>query len=360
MKSQNLSSPYNQMGDIVEKIKLKKEIWDLYTKKEEYKPSYTDQHDRFLYCLSKHRNVFEPAVSKFCTSYGLNPEYPENKNFAVCLTHDIDEVYLSMIGSGRWTAKALIRGKLSDAFKIPFSKIKKSWNPLWNFKEIMELEEKYGAISSFYFLALDPEEEDFSFRLEDLEHEIGNISDRGWEVGLHGGHESYKNPEDVKQKKKKLEKVLGKEIIGYRNHYLKFKAPDTWEFLRDAGIKYDSTFGYADSVGFRNGMCHPFRPYNLNTGKEIEILEIPLTIMDFTLGRRYMNLDFKNAWELAKQLIDEVEKYRGVVTILWHNSYMQGENLKLYEKILEYCSEKNAWLTSGEEICNHWESEVRE
>ena len=29
-------------------------------------------------------------------------------------------------------------------------------------------------------------------------------------------------------------------------------------------------------------MCHPFRPFNLVTGKPIDILEIPLTIMEDT------------------------------------------------------------------------------
>jgi hypothetical protein len=46
---------------------------------------------------------------------------------------------------------------------------------------------------------------------------------------------------------------------------------------------YDTTFGYNDLVGFRNGMCYPFRPYNLNTASEVNILEIPLALMDGTL-----------------------------------------------------------------------------
>ncbi len=346
----------NRVGGFLEKIKQKEELWDLYTRKEEYNSPFTDRYERFPYYISKSKNVFEPAVSEVLICNGFDPVYPENKNFAVCLTHDIDVVYPSRI---MYSSKALIQGKFADAFKIPFSRIKKSWNPLWNFKEIMKLEERYGATSSFYFLALDPEEEDFSFRVEDLEQEIGDISDKGWEVGLHGGHNSYNNPADIKQKKKKIERVMGNKIIGYRNHYLRFKVPDTWEFLRDAGFKYDSTLGYAECVGFRNGMCHPFRPYNLETGKEIEILEIPLTIMDHTLLGSYMKLDFKKAWALTKKLIDTVEKYRGVITILWHNNaYMQGENLKFYEKILEYCSEKNAWLTSGEDVCRWWDSGV--
>jgi len=96
-------------------------------------------------------------------------------------------------------------------------------------------------------------------------------------------------------------------------------------------------------------MCHPFKPYDLKAGHEIDILEIPLAIMDGTLDR-YMRLDAGKAWEVTRCLIDAVERCHGVITILWHNTYMEGERLKLYEKILGYCREKGAWMTSGEEI----------
>jgi hypothetical protein len=100
-------------------------------------------------------------------------------------------------------------------------------------------------------------------------------------------------------------------------------------------------------------MCHPFKPYNLNTGKEIDILEIPLTIMDTTLFS-LMHLDLNQAWKLTEKLIDTVERYKGVLTILWHNTYMQGDYLEFYRKILQYCTQKNAWLASGAEICSWW------
>ena len=338
---------------MIEILKQNNELWDLFTRQEEYKSPILDRYDRFPYYLSKHRNILEPEVSKFLIENGLNleVEYPEGKKFAVCLTHDIDDVYsyTSSLSVMYNTAKLLKQYQIKSAFKTLFSNINKKGNPWWNFEDIMTLEEKYDAKSSFYFLTLNKGDLDFNFKVEDLEHEIGNIADNDWEVGLHGGHAAYNNLGEIKEKKKRLEKVLGKNVIGYRNHYLKFKVPDTWELLSKAGFKYDTTFGYADCVGFRNGMCHPFKPFNLNTNEEIDILEIPLTIMDCTLFD-YMKLDFDKAWDVTKMLIDIVEKHKGIITILWHNTYMVGENLKFYENILKYCYEKGAWMTSGEEI----------
>jgi len=344
---------------MIEELKQNEELWDLFSKKEEYNLTFTDQYDRFPYYLSSQRNIFDPSVSRFLVENGLHPEYPDGKKFAVCLTHDIDVIYPEKIYTIIGTAKAFAKGNLTDAIKTPFCRICKKFNPCWNFREIMELEAKYNAKSSFYFLALRPGEKDFNYEIEDLEAELKYISTHGWEVGLHGGHESYRSLEDIKEKKQRLEKVLGKEIIGYRNHYLRFKVPDTWELLSKANFKYDTTFGYSDCAGFRNGMCHPFRPYNINTGKQIDIIELPLIVMDRTLLKSYMRLDVKTAWELTKSLVDKVEQYNGVITILWHNNTsIDGEGLKYYEKFLKYVSGKKAWLASGEEIYNWWSTNI--
>jgi len=344
---------------MIEKLKHNEELWDLFTKKEEYDMSFSDQYDRFPYYLSGQRDIFDPKVSRFLVENGLHPEYPDGRKFAVCLTHDIDFAYPDKLYPIFGTAKAFIHGDLTVAVKIPFSRISKLCNPFWNFRGIMALEAKYNAKSSFYFMALQPGEEDFNYKIEDVKAELKFISDHGWEVGLHGGHKSYKSFEDIVEKKQRLEKVLGKQVIGYRNHYLKFKVPDTWEYLSKAGFKYDATFGYSDCAGFRNGICHPFRPFNRNIGKQIDILELPLIIMDRTLLKDYMRLDFKKAWELIKRLIDKVEQYNGVVTILWHNNMLIEEQyLKLYENFLEYASSKNAWIASGEEVFNWWTANI--
>lgn len=33
---------------------------------------------------------------------------------------------------------------------------------------------------------------------------------------------------------------------------------------------------------------------------------------------------------------------------------MQGDYLEFYKKILQYCAQKGAWMTSGAQICNWW------
>ena len=189
------------------------EIWDLFTRKEEYDSPIRDQYDRFPYYASRNRDIFEPKASEFLLQNGYKVEYPEGKPFAVCLTHDIDSVYQSIPSKGLATLRSLKHGKLSESFHS-IARMRSKKLPLCNFSAIMDLEEKYGAKSTFFFMAESPSEQDYAYAIEDLEPEIGSIIDRGWEVGLHGGHTAYLNAQEMKIKKKRLEKVTHQPVPG--------------------------------------------------------------------------------------------------------------------------------------------------
>ena len=270
------------MQKIKKYLEADEKLWNLFVKKNEY---FIERPDRYSECDSQNKNfnVLQPEISKFLIKNGLKVQYPQKKKFAVCLTHDVDEIYppfSHMLLSSLYCIKNLNFSELKN--QLLWRNKGKENSPYLNFKEIIRLEEKYDSKSSFYFLTSD--------------HDL----------------------KKMKKEKNRLEKVLGKEVIGYRNHYLRFKVPDTWELQRKAGFKYDTTFGYNDMIGFRNGMCHPFKPFNLNTNQEINILEIPLIVMDGTLFS--LSKSFKEAFETIKRLIDIIEQYNGVITLLWHSN----------------------------------------
>lgn len=345
-------------NDTIQAIRKNQDLWDLYTLKEEYTPRELDQHGRFLFSHSKNPEVLVPRVSKYLVENGYEIEYPDGKQFAVCLTHDVDEIFPPLkhtLLSSLTCLKELDFGSLKEqAFWKLHGKEK---SPYWNFQGVMDLEEKYGARSSFFFLATESDILRFRYNIEDLEGELEQIADRGWEVGLHGGYYVYKDLEETQREKERLERVLGNKVTGYRNHYLRFCVPDSWEILEKAGFSYDTTLGYPDMVGFRNGMCHPFKPYNLHAEAETNILEIPMIIMDGTLFNPARSYD--EAWEMTKRLIDIVADCQGVLTLNWHsNSFgcpFKKSWLYIYEKLLKYCNSKNAWMTRGVEITRWWQ-----
>lgn len=328
------------------------EVWAIYTRREEYASRLRDRYDRFPFYLSTNRNVFEPVASQYLFDRGFRPEYPDDRDFALCLTHDIDTVYSSLQGKGVKAFNALRTGRFSDA-KRSLMQMRTKKLPWCNFQDIIAMEQEYGASSTFFFLVLDPDNEDYAYDIEDLGPDLGMIVDEGHEVGLHGGHQTYKDPGDIRERKRRLERVLNEPIVGYRNHYLRIKVPDTWEYLSEAGFLYDSTMGFADCAGFRNGMCYPYRPFDLRNNQAMDIVEIPLAIMDKTLFY-YMHLDLDRSWKLIRQIIESVKQCHGVLNVLWHNNCMSGDYLTLYEKLLDCCSKEGAWMTSGREIYDWW------
>ena len=119
--------------------------------------------------------------------------------------------------------------------------------------------------------------------------------------------------------------------------------------LEEEGFEYDSTFGFPDAAGFRNGLCHPFNLYDEETDQARKIVELPIAAMDRTL-ESYNKLGPEAAWEKIKGIIDVTERYGGVATLIWHNVFMWGEWGRLYEKILDYGKERGAWMTGCAEI----------
>lgn len=331
------------------------ELWDLFTGKDEYDPEVVDQFGRVLPNTCGKKGFFEPLVSQYLIERGCEFEYPDGQPFAVCLTHDIDHIYQPILGKGLTAAAAIRDGRFRSALQT-IRQIHNKRHPWCNLRTITEIEERYGARSSFFILALDPSDQDYTYDALDLESDLGEIADEGWGVGLHGGYLASTSLEGLIKDKERLEKILGKPVLGYRAHNLRFKVPETWELLAKAGFRYDTTYGHAGRAGFRNGMCHPFQPFNLNTGRFVDIVELPLAIMDRTC-LTYLQLDARATYELASRLIDTVVTCHGVLTILWHNTTLDGALAGVYEKILQCCSERGAWITSGEEICSWWQKQ---
>ena len=341
------------MSLILNTLKSKQELFDLFTLREEYNPKILDRYNRFSYSFSKNHNALKPWVSKYLFDNGLDVKYPDSEEYAVCLTHDIDVLHFDKMHIMKEIYASWKIKNLKKIRNVLISSFSKKYNPLWNIKDIINLEKEYGAQSTFYFLGINKNNLDYNYDIEELRHDLHYILDSKFEVGLHGSHVAYDDYKSLMNEKTAIEKVSGKEITGFRNHFLRFKVPDTWENIAKAKIEYDTTLAYADCLGFRNGMCYPFRPYNLNTEELINILEIPLIIMDFTIDR-YMQIKSDYIWPTLEMIIKEVKACKGVLTILWHNTYLDGEYKRLYKKILSYCRNQKAWITSAENIAKWW------
>lgn len=278
-------------------------------------------------------------------------EWPEGKQFAVFLSHDVDRVRKTY----QFFTHFIIEKRSYHLFSI-FQKP----NPYWSFEKIMDIEKKYDVRSTFFFLKETKKLKIFhpstyilslghyDFNEPAVRQIIKKLDEGGWEIGLHGSYDSYNNKDLLLKEKKELEKVLGKSVIGIRQHFLNLEIPKTWEFQKAIGFYYDSTFGYKDKIGFRDDRVMPFRPF------DDHFLIIPLIVMDGTLFSNYK--DDKSRWDVVKEAINFAEKKRGLITFLWHQRVFNEKEFPgwstMYEKIIKECQDKNAWFATGKEIYN--------
>ena len=72
-------------------------------------------------------------------------------------------------------------------------------------------------------------------------------------------------------------------VTGVRYHYLRALYHETLPLLEQAGFTYDTTMAFAEHEGFRCGCSFPFRPYSLAEERPLDLVELPLAVMDGTL-----------------------------------------------------------------------------
>ena len=108
-------------------------------------------------------------------------------------------------------------------------------------------------------------------------------------------------------------------VSGHRYHYLRLDPHRNLRPLAELGLAYDTTLGFPDATGFRAGIAHPFRPWDLERDQPLDLVEIPLAAMDVTLAEeRYLGLSARAAWPHLERLLDWAAANGGGFAIIWH------------------------------------------
>lgn len=278
-----------------------------------------------------------------------------DKKFVVWLSHDVDRVYKRPSQCLYLAAKQRALRHVTDMF------LKES--PYWTFHSIMDLENKYNVRSTFFFLNESIRPNLFrpksfilalgrySFDDPKVRQIIKDIDAKGWEVGLHGSYRSYQNCELLRREKTALEQILGREVAGIRQHYLNLDIPKTWDIQHSVGLKYDASFGLKQSVGYREGVFYPFRPF------KNAFTVFPLTIMDTYLHQQYKS--WEAVWDECLRVIKTAESKQTLLSVLWHQQVFYERDYpgyrQLYERVIQECVARKAIFCTGKDIFDYVE-----
>lgn len=291
-----------------------------------------------------------------------------DKEFAVCITHDIDYIRKWTVGIiyreliqylllGRH--EAVISRRLSRFFSF-LKAISARHDPYTSsIEKIVAVEEELRVHATYFFKAGVSSKHDTSYRLRDgyVSKLLADLGSHGHEIGLHPSYNAYLDEARTKAEKKNLDDALGRASVGVRQHFLRFRAPDTWRVQAETGFSHDSTLGFSDHEGFKAGICHPFRPYDVEKDLTLPIWEIPLLAMDGTF-QSYRNKSAEESLEIIKAIIRTVKKYRGVGVLLFHNTCYDDLDFpgwgKVFEETLRFAKEEGAFVGSAGEILNSY------
>ena len=310
-------------------------------------------------------NQYAALIRDAFPSLAPLPPWPDGKAYAVALTHDVD--YPEMI---RWIeALRYIAGgnfKLSELAGIVSGR-----NHFWKFQDWIDLENRHGVRSAFYFcgkkgslsryflVAPDPFYDVASPKFREA---ISKLKKLGFEVGNHASYYAFRSAAAFIAEMETVEKSLGDKILGNRHHYwsLNHDYPaETAEIHDQAGLLYDTSICYERRAGFRYGIASPFRFYNSKSATPAGTLEMPTAVMDNHLfGYRRLSR-FETPEREIGELLAQTRKVGGLFIADYHlrglnETFFPGWG-KTYQYLLEaITSDPLCHCATPAAIARHW------
>ena len=196
-----------------------------------------------------------------------------------------------------------------------------------NIPKYMELEERFGIRSTFFFRTVYE-----NGNLSDYEDDIQSLLKGNWEIGLHTDPQSVNDIEKIRQEKEKLESLTKTPIIGNRVHFLNYNSELPIK-LKKLGFVYDASLRYSKNKIDEKEMGH---------SKIDGVIEFPVTLMDaylFThmgINEEGIIPEFKKTIEIGRNFSDV-----NVISVIWHDNVLKMKGGRMYEKILEFLTSQD-------------------
>lgn len=335
----------------------------LLSRYEEYYVADVDKHGRFpveaSLALDK-KFIQRPVVDEwiFYMAAKLKQKYPafeyKKRNFTYLPTIDIDNAF-------KYRFKGFSRtlsGFFNDFFSFNFKQIAYRYkvlrgqlpDPYNTYDVIEDIHSTFDLKPLFFFLIgqYGKFDKNVSVKRKKYQALLKTISEK-YTIGAHPSYRSSLDDHVLETEIRNLEKFSGRKIDISRQHYLKFRLPNTYRKLLAEGIKADYSMGYPYQLGFRASTCTPFYFYDLQEEQQTDLSIYPFQIMDASLTDiKKSSTDY---WEEIKSIIDKIIDLRGTFITIWHNDAFASENnelQELYVRMLDYIDQQKKMIKEQE------------
>lgn len=150
--------------------------------------------------------------------------------------------------------------------------------------------------------------------------------DEKYSIGVHPSWQSGDNPALIGKEKETIEGITKKKIIASRQHFIRFRLPDTYRSLLDAGIREDFSMGYGSINGFRASVATAYFWFDLEKDQQTPLLLYPFCYMEAnSFFERHATP--QQALEEMRHYYREVKEVKGLLISIWHNTFLGTDSL---------------------------------
>lgn len=237
-------------------------------------------------------------------------------------------------------AKSLLYGDL-DSFKERIQSIFGKKDPFYIFPELGQPRNMI-----LFFLLDHHDSRDGRHTWQNVAYRklIQDCHKRGFQIGIHPSYTSSRVEGRIAFEKQKLEEIIEAPVKLSRQHFLRYRNPETFEALEACGIVHEYSLCPIHFCGYLRGMAIPFPWYDLKQERISNLMLHPVMVMDRAL-QKYQGFTAENAWDKIKQEAEICYSYGGEFVILWHNATLsesgewKGWN-KVWRNLLDFVNEK--------------------
>ena len=317
-------------------------IFYVLSRYEEYLKHVKDEHGRFPASASlqlRYGWMEKCICDRWAELILAKLKVVPDRSVQLVPSFDIDNTFAYKLKSGRRKILSILRDcvnwetqRISERRKVS----KGAQDPYDTFAQICTIAKSHGLTRVFWLVApIGPKDRNIS--IANAEHQKLILEmERFVSVGLHPGYASNGSYEQILNEKRALEGVLGRPLDHSRQHFLRFRLPETYRVLEKCGFRHEYSMGYAECLGFRNGTGRAFPWFDLNENRISELIVHPFAYMDGTLNE-YLHLSISESKARITALYDEMSIFGGDFVFIWHNETIGNyQKWKGWSEVLDF------------------------
>ena len=311
-----------------------------------------------LFCV-KHRVHQRPIVNEYAEFLRrLLPSdlIQKTRQYEVVLSHDVDSF---LTPSWKKIARDFVKQTIHGAPKNKILnltwreeiKYKLAFPTAYSqFNMYMNLTEKNNIQEWFFFKVCGRGDKEATYLFDDKQTKeiVGKLKEKkspNFVMGFHPSQNVFRDEEQWCKETDRITGLLQEKPSSGRNHHLLYNHETLrlWESISEGPVNISNcVFHYR--LGFRSGVCVPYRLFDLYQRRMMRLIEHPCQIMD-TAIRFHKDYEIeKNLWNDVKYVISQVKKYSGCLVLTWH---IYVRNKKLIADYFQRCN-KTVCLAADE------------